>query len=84
MPFSTIDHDYTQEELRILERAHRRACKFLGRDPLLHPLAERVALTIMIFFERGERDFGRLAGMAVKREVYLSGSHTNNDPPKLH
>ena len=69
MPFSTIDHDYTQEELRILQRAHRRACDFLGRDPLVHPLAERMALTIMVFFERGERDFGRLAGMTVKREL---------------
>ena len=83
MPFSTFDHDYTQEELRIMGRAHRRACQFLGRDPLLHPLAERVALTVMIFFERGERDFGRLAGMAVKRELYLSKSDTS-DPHKLN
>ena len=83
MPFSTFDHDYTQDDLRILGRAHRRACQFLGRDPLLHPMAERMALTIMIFVERGERDFGRLAGMAVKRELFLLSLDTI-DPHKLN
>ncbi len=83
MPFSTVDHDYTQDDLRILGRAHRRACQFVGRDPLLHPMAERMALTIMIFFGSGERDFGRLAGMAVKRELFLLSLDTI-DPHKLN
>jgi len=68
MLYPPFDRSYSEEDWLILERAHRRACMLLDRDPRFHPLAERVACTIMILFERGERDFGRLATMAVKRE----------------
>ncbi|ATU91700.1 hypothetical protein [Phyllobacterium zundukense] len=71
MQFPRFDGVYSQEEWRILALAHHRACQMLERDPQFHPLAERVARTIMIFFERGERDFGRLADMAAKRERRL-------------
>ncbi|WP_457302389.1 hypothetical protein [Phyllobacterium sp. P5_D12] len=47
-----------------------------------------MALTIMIFFERGERDFGRLAGMAVKRELFLLSPtlsiHTSRIEHEVH
>jgi hypothetical protein len=97
MSFPPFDKSYSQEEWLILERAHRRACMLLDRDPRFHPLAERVAFTIMVFFERGEHDFGRLATMAVKREHGLlraerrSGARTpamlwsaSNRPKYLH
>jgi len=71
MVFSSFDTIYSQADWRILELAHRKACALLGRDPRFDPLAERVALTVMTFFERGERDFGRLARMAAKREHRL-------------
>ncbi|MBZ9657307.1 hypothetical protein [Phyllobacterium lublinensis] len=80
MRFSTFDIGYSQQDSRTLEWAHCRACFLLGRDPSLDPLAERVALSIIIFFERGERDFGRLACMAVKREYNLMKLGRPNEP----
>lgn len=68
---SRFDRMYSPADWRILELAHRKACAMLDRDPEYHPLAERVAYAVMIFFERGERDFGRLSRMAVKHELTL-------------
>lgn len=68
MQFPRLESAYTPEEWRVLTLAYYRACQLLHRDPQFHPLAERVVRTIMIFFERGERDFGRLASMTAKRE----------------
>ncbi|MDR6636345.1 hypothetical protein J2X72_005161 [Phyllobacterium sp. 1468] len=71
MLYSSIDHISSENDWRILEKAHQRACQILGRDPKYHPLAEQVARTVMMFFARGERDYGRLAAMTVKREINL-------------
>jgi hypothetical protein len=71
MQSSFQDSYYSQEEWHIFTRAYHRACLLLGRDPQFHPLGERVMRSIMIFYERGEHDFGRLATMAVKRERQL-------------
>lgn len=71
MPIPGFDHIYSEDDWRILEKAYRRACVLLDRDPKLHPLAARVARSVMVFFDRGERDFGRLASMAAKREFNL-------------
>ena len=71
MLVSSFDRMYSPAAWRILELAHRKACAVLDRDPEYHPLAERIAYAIMIFFERGERDFGRLSRMAVKHELSL-------------
>jgi hypothetical protein len=71
MAIPGFDHIYSEDDWRILERAHRRACTLLDCDPKLHPFAARVARTVMVFFDRGERDFGRLAAMAAKREFNL-------------
>jgi hypothetical protein len=68
MAIPGFDHIYSKDDWRILETAHRRACVLLDRDPKLHPFAARVARSVMIFFDRGERDFGRLAAMAAKCE----------------
>jgi hypothetical protein len=72
MPIPGFDRFYTQNDWRILELAHRRASRILDRDPKTHPHANRLARAIMIFFNSGETDFGRLASMAVKRELSLS------------
>jgi hypothetical protein len=77
--FSNSNTVYSQADWRILELAHRKACALLDRDPKFDPLAERVALTIMILFERGERDFGLLAQMAAKRERSLLRSDIGSD-----
>ena len=71
MLHSSIDHISSENDWRILEKAHQRACQIFGRDPKFHPLAEQVARTVMMFFARGERDYGKLAGMTVKREIRL-------------
>lgn len=95
---SSFNRMYSPAEWRILELAHRRACTMLDRDPQFHPLAERVACAIIFFFERGERDFGRLASMTVRREqsllktnsgsasiIQLSSVRLGCDPPRyLH
>jgi hypothetical protein len=44
----------------------------LGRYPKHPSHADRLARTILTFFDQGQRDFGRLAGFAVKREVNAS------------
>ena len=72
MPIPGFDRFYTQNDWRVLDLAHRRASLILGRDPKTHPHANRLARAIMIFFNSGETDFGRLASMAVKRERSLS------------
>ncbi|CAN7469963.1 hypothetical protein LJR231_003184 [Phyllobacterium sp. LjRoot231] len=72
MPIPGFDRFYSQNDWRILEEAHRRASRILDRDPKYHPHANRLARAIMIFFNSGETDFGRLASMAVKRELSLS------------
>lgn len=75
-----FDH-YSEDDWRIPETAHRRACVLLDRDPKLHPFAARVAHSVMIFFDRGERDFGRLAAMAAKREFNLMNRKGNPEKP---
>ena len=52
MLHSSIDHISSENDWRILEMAHQRACQILGRDPKFHPLAEQVARTVMIFGAR--------------------------------
>lgn len=52
MRFSNFNTVYSQADWRILELAHRKAYALLDRDPKFDPQAERVALTIMILFER--------------------------------
>ncbi|TXR46362.1 hypothetical protein FVA77_25405 [Phyllobacterium endophyticum] len=68
---SNIDDLYSRDEWRILELAHQKACRTLERDPRSHPYAERLVCLIMILFERGERDYRKLADLAVKREINL-------------
>ncbi len=40
MLYSSIDHISSENEWRILEKAHQRGCQILGRDAKYHPLAE--------------------------------------------
>jgi hypothetical protein len=72
LPFSRFDRYFSKDDRRILELAYLRACHFLDRDPEHSSHADRLARTIITFFDQGQRDFGRLAGMAVKREVSMS------------
>lgn len=78
MPFPMFGQDYTDEDLRILGLALVFACEALERDPLNHPLAQRVALTVMIYFEQGERDAERLAAKAVLCELGQARAYPAN------
>jgi hypothetical protein len=62
---------YSDAHLRILNLAYDRVCTLLGLDPF-DASGERIVLSIMMFFDRGEHDFGRLATMVVKREEWLA------------
>ena len=78
MLHSRIDHISSEDDWRILEKAHQRACQILGCNPKFDPLAEQVARTVIMFFARGERDYGRLAGMTAKREISLFAFETGS------
>lgn len=66
-----LDDLYSERDLLVLNRAQKRASSILDRDPNYDPRSDRLARTILRFFLCGERDFGRLAGMAVKCELDL-------------
>jgi hypothetical protein len=71
MSYPRFGRCYSEYDWWVLEQAHKRASKMLGRDPKKHPHANRLARSIMLFFNAGERDFGRLATMGFKREMSL-------------
>lgn len=78
-----LDDLYSERDLLVLNRAQKRASSILGRDPKHDPHADRLAKTILRFFLRGERDFGRLAGMAVKCELDLMKVEKGTDTDEL-
>jgi hypothetical protein len=54
--------------LQTLTEAHRLASQALNRHPVNHEHSERLAQTIVNFFDRGIRDPGVLSTLAVNRE----------------
>ena len=83
MPFSRFDRYFSKDDCRILGLAYQRACHLLGRHPKHSSHADRLARTILTFFDQGQRDFGRLAGMAVKRELQAKDTGNTLEYPAI-
>jgi len=70
MPFSRTDSStYSSADWRIMERAHKQASALLKRSPKTDERANRLARTIMMFYDRGMRDPDLIAAVAANREI---------------
>jgi hypothetical protein len=65
---------YATVHVQILNEAHHFASRYLNRHPQNHEFSERLAVTIMDLHDRGIRDPGLLASLAVNREKTLANN----------
>jgi hypothetical protein len=63
-----MQHIFSRFDAIIVSRAVERACGMLGRSS--NYSIGRIRSSIVKFLALGERDFGRLAGIAVKIELW--------------
>ncbi|MGH7003891.1 MAG: hypothetical protein ACREIP_08085 [Alphaproteobacteria bacterium] len=63
---------YTSEDWRIMREAHMLASHILARHHQKHEHSERLARTVMNFFDRGIRDIETLSTLAANRETILA------------
>lgn len=69
MPFSKFRPGcYTAIDWQIMTDAHRLASKNLNRHPKNHEYSDRLARTVMNFYQRGAHDVGLLAILSANRE----------------
>lgn len=68
MPFPPSDHQYSDEDWNTMKSAFTLASHGLGLQPTDQQLNERLARTIMTFFDRGVRNCIVLASVASSRE----------------
>jgi hypothetical protein len=75
MPFSKYRPlTYTSMDWQTLSEAHRLASRELGRHPKNHEHSDRLARTILNFYDRGIKDVGVLSSLAANREKALDAT----------
>ena len=72
MPFSRAERPtYSSSDWQIMEHAFAQASALLKRPHKTDHRANRLARTVMMFFDRGMRDPDLIAAVAANREISL-------------
>ena len=72
MPFSRTEQlTYSSADWQTMEHAFAQASALLKRSPKTDQRANRLARTVMMFFDRGMRDPDLIAAVAANREISL-------------
>jgi hypothetical protein len=80
--FTVINnHIYSSEDWNLMQRAHNAVSLLLQRSPKEHENAERLARTVMNFFDQGIRDEEALIAKAAEHELMVSGIADRRDHP---
>jgi hypothetical protein len=71
LPYFFDQLTYSEDDWQIMENAHRKACERLGQDPAFYEHNDRLARTIMKLFDKGARDYEKIASIAAHREIIM-------------